>query len=180
MSIYSLFYTPVAGCGVTTSIIVGNYLGKNKASIAQTGVKTALHIVCVYIVPIVFVYIFIPNMLIFPFSKGSEFLVIKQVKPTIIILLRFIAVFTFLESSSIIFSSAIKGAGDTGFVMKTLLTLFVLASIPMYLVIKVFKIGLYACWSILVIYGIMLMVSFYLRYKTNKWKHMCIIELTDS
>jgi len=64
--------------------------------------------------------------------------------------------------------------------MKTLLTLFVLASIPMYLVIKVFKIGLYACWSVLIIYGVMLMVSFYLRYKTNKWKHMRIIELTDS
>jgi MATE family multidrug resistance protein len=180
MSIYSIFYTPVAGCGITTSIIVGNYLSKNKVSIAQTGVKTALHVVCVYIVPIVFIYIFLPNILIYPFSKGSESLVIKQVKPIVVILLRFIAVFTFLESSSIIFSSAIKGAGDTHFVMKTLLTLFVLISIPMYLVIKIFKIGLYACWSILIVYDIMLAVSFYLRYKTNKWKYIRITELTDS
>ncbi|OEG70671.1 hypothetical protein ATZ36_16965 [Candidatus Endomicrobiellum trichonymphae] len=178
ITIYSLFYTPVAGCGVTTSIIVGNYLSKNKASIAQTGVKTALHIVCAYIIPMVFVYIFIPNILIYPFSKGSESLVIEQIKPTVIILLRFIAVFTLFESSSIIFSSAIKGAGDTSFVMKTLLTLFVLTSIHMYLAINVFKMGLYACWSILIIYGIMLTLSFYLRYKTNKWKRMRIIELT--
>jgi Na+-driven multidrug efflux pump len=62
--------------------------------------------------------------------------------------------------------------------MKTLLTLFVLTSIHMYLAINVFKMGLYACWSILIVYGIMLTVSFYLRYKTNKWKRMRIIELT--
>ncbi|MDR0820754.1 MAG: MATE family efflux transporter [Endomicrobium sp.] len=180
ISIYSLFYTPVAGCGVTTSIIVGYYLGKNKASIAQRVVKTALHIVYAYIIPLALIYIFIPNILIHPFSKGSEVLITEQIKPTIIILLRFIAVFTLLESSSIIFSSAIKGAGDTSFVMKTLLTLFVFTSIPMYLVIKVFKMRLYACWSILIVYGIMLTVSFYLRYKTNKWKRMRIAESTGS
>jgi MATE family multidrug resistance protein len=142
ITIYSIFYVPIAGCGVTTSIIVGNYLGKNKVSIAQTGVKTALHIICAYIIPMFLIYIFIPTMLIYPFSKDSEAFVIEQVKPTIIILLRFIAVFSLLESSSIIFSSAIKGSGDTSFVMKTLLTLFVLTSIPMYLAINVFKNGI--------------------------------------
>jgi hypothetical protein len=49
ITIYSLFYIPIAGCGITTSIIVRNYLSKNKASIAQMDIKTALPIICTYI-----------------------------------------------------------------------------------------------------------------------------------
>ncbi|MDR0800754.1 MAG: MATE family efflux transporter [Endomicrobium sp.] len=180
MNIYNLFYMPISGCGVTTAIMVGNYLGKNKTRIAQASVQTALHVTFVYVFLMVFLYIFVPDILIYPFSKDSEYLNTEQIRPTIIILLRFITVFAFFESASIIYSSAIKGAGDTSFVMKLLITLFIVTAIPMCLLV-VFKAGLYACWSVLVIYGIMLMVFSYLRYKTNKWKHMRVIEtnITD-
>ena len=178
-NIYSLFYTPVSGCGVTTSIMVGNYLGKNKARIAQISVQTALHITFAYVIPTILLYIFVPDILIYPFSKGSEYLNTEQIRPTIVILLRFITVFAFFESASIIYSSAIKGAGDTKFVMKLLITLFIITAIPVCLFI-IFKMGLYACWSILVIYGIMLMIFSYLRYKTNKWKHMRVIETNSA
>jgi MATE family multidrug resistance protein len=79
---------------------------------------------------------------------------------------------------NIIFASAIKGAGDTAFVMKLLITLSVFAAaVPIYLIVIVFKLGVYAGWSIIVFYAIALAVSFYLRYKTYKWKKMRVIEM---
>ncbi|MDR1926507.1 MAG: MATE family efflux transporter, partial [Endomicrobium sp.] len=153
MNIYSLTYMPLVGFGMTVSILAGNYLGKNKASIVQVSVKSATQITCLYILLMVLAFLFIPDILIYPFSKGSGALIIEQIKPTIMVLLRLIAIFAFFESASIVFSSAIKGAGDTSFVMKLLLALFILAAIPMYLTVALFKMGLYTCWSILIIYG---------------------------
>jgi MATE family multidrug resistance protein len=110
---YNLTYMSLVGCAMATSIIVGNYLGKNKASIAQLGVNTAVQITYVYIFIMILTFLLVPHVLIYPFSKGSEALIIKQIQPIVVILFRFVAVFAFFESASIIFSSAIKGAGDT-------------------------------------------------------------------
>ncbi|MDR3330909.1 MAG: MATE family efflux transporter [Endomicrobium sp.] len=176
-NIYSFAYMAIVGCAMTTSILVGNYIGKNKFYIAQTVVKTALHITYTYISLMVVSFLFIPNILIYPFSKGSESLIIEQIRPIAITLLRYTAIFAFFESSGIIFSSAIKGGGDTKFAMKLLIALFIITALTIYLAVFIFKVGLYQCWSILIAYDIILMISFYLRYKTNKWKHMCIIEI---
>jgi MATE family multidrug resistance protein len=175
MNTYNLAYMPLVGFGVTTSIMTGNYLGRNKASMAQKSVITASQIVFIFIIFTFLMFLLIPNLLIKPFANGSEGLIIEQIRPTIIILFRFIAVFSLFESLSIIFSSAIKGAGDTKFVMKLLIILFTTSSIAMYIATK--YIGLYGCWSILVIYGIILNASCYLRYKSGKWKKMRVIEM---
>jgi MATE family multidrug resistance protein len=175
MNIYNLAYMPLVGMGITTSIMTGNYLGRNKASMAQKNVITASQIVFTFTIFIFLIFLLVPNLLIKPFAKGSELLIIEQIRPTIIILFRFIAAFSLFESLSIIFSSAIKGAGDTKFVMKLLIIIFTTASIAMYIAKKCF--GLYGCWSILVIYGIILNASCYLRYKSGKWKKMRVIEM---
>ncbi|MDR3195246.1 MAG: MATE family efflux transporter [Endomicrobium sp.] len=175
MNIYNLAYMPLVGCGITTSIMIGNYLGRNKASMAQKSVITAAQIVFTFILFTFLMFLFVPNLLIKPFARGAEALIIEQIRPTIIILFRFIAAFSLFESLSIIFSSAIKGAGDTKFVMKLLIILFMTASIAMYIATKRF--GLYGCWSVLVIYGIILNVSCYMRYESGKWKKMHIIEM---
>jgi MATE family multidrug resistance protein len=177
MNIYTLMYMPLNGFGMTISILVGNYLGKNKASIVRVSIKSATQIIWLYILFMVFTFLFIPDILIQPFSKGSGVVIIEQIKPIVIILLRLIAIFTFFESASIIFSSAIKGAGDTIFVMKLLVVLFMVATIPMYLTVVSFKMGLYTCWSVLILYSIIPTIFFYLRYKTNKWKYMRVINM---
>ena len=78
---------------------------------------------------------------------------------------------------NIIFCSAIKGAGDTRFVMfaTVILTLCVLV-IPTYLAIVVFKYGLMVAWVMASAYVILLGVVFCLRFRGGKWKSMRVIE----
>jgi MATE family multidrug resistance protein len=178
LNINHLTFMPLMGFGITTSILVGHYLGKNKASIAQICVKTALKVVYIYIAFIVLAFLFIPNAFIYPFSKGSESLIIEQIRPMTVTLLRFVALYSLFDPANIIFSSAIKGAGDTAFVMKFLAgaSVFIWA-IPVYIVVVKLHLGVYAGWSITVAYALFLAVIFYLRYKTNKWKKMRVIDM---
>ena len=178
LNINYLLFMPLVGCGITTSILVGQFLGRNKASLAERSVYTALHIVYVYVAFVVLAFILIPNFFIYPFSKGAEAQIIEQIRPMVINLLRFVALYSIFDPMNIIFASAIKGAGDTAFVMKLLITLSVFAAaIPIYFVVIVLKLGVYAGWSIIVFYAIALALSFYLRYKTYKWKKMRVIEM---
>jgi len=178
LNINHLFFMPLVGCGITTSILVGNYLGKNKASIAVLCVKTAVKTVSIYMGAVILAFIFIPNVFIYPFSKGSEALIIEQIRPMTINLLRFVALYSLFDPLNIIFASAVKGAGDTAFVMKfaSAAAVFIWA-IPLYLVVVVFNLGVYAGWSVTVIYALICAAVFYLRYRTNKWKKMRVIKM---
>jgi MATE family multidrug resistance protein len=163
---------------MATSVMVGNYLGKNKASLAQESVKSSIHTVYAYVLLVILALVFLPNQLIYPFSHGMPIALVEQVKPMVINLLLILAVYLAFDGANIIFASAIKGAGDTIFVMKRLLLFsLVLVVIPTYLNVIVFKLGVYVAWGFLVCSVMALASSFYFRYKSNKWKKMRVIEM---
>ncbi|MDR1417689.1 MAG: MATE family efflux transporter [Endomicrobium sp.] len=177
INICNLIHMPMLGIGMATSIIVGNYLGKNKASIAQIGEKTALHITYFFVLIVALMFLLTPNIFIYPFSKGQDVFIIKQIKPIVLILFRFVALSVLFEAASTVFSSAIKGAGDTKFLMKLIIKLIIFISVLMYVVVGIFHMDLYYCWSIIVIYNVTLMLFCYKRYKAGNWKHMRVIKM---
>ncbi|GHT32969.1 MATE family efflux transporter [Endomicrobiia bacterium] len=169
---------PIVGFGMATSAMVGNYLGKNKASIAQESVKSSMHITYTYVLLVALALFFFPDWLISLFSRGTQATLVEHARPIIVNLFIILAVYFVFDAANIIFASAIKGAGDTMFVMKRLLlfSLF-LVIIPTYVGIMIFKRGVYTAWVCLLSSVISLAISFYFRYKSNKWKKMRVIEM---
>jgi MATE family multidrug resistance protein len=78
---------------------------------------------------------------------------------------------------NIVFCSAIKGAGDTRYVMlvTVILSVFVFV-MPVYLAVVVFELGLMIAWVFATAYIILLGFIFYLRFLGGKWKTMRVIE----
>jgi MATE family multidrug resistance protein len=180
-TISHIFTMPIVGFGTAISIMVGNYLGKNQSSFAQRSVKSSIHVVYAYIIIVVLVLILFPNQLIYPFSGQAQVTLVEQIKPMIVNLLTILAVYLIFDAGNIIFASAIKGAGDTVFVMKRLLIFSVfLVIIPTYINIIILKKGVYIAWSFLLFSVIALAWSFYFRYRSNKWKKMRVIEMDIS
>jgi MATE family multidrug resistance protein len=94
-----------------------------------------------------------------------------------IVLMRFVAVFCFFDALNLIFSGAIKGAGDTRFIMWTIAALSLGVMIgPVYLAVEVFDAGLYTVWVLATFYVCALGIAFMLRYLQGKWKKMRVIE----
>jgi MATE family multidrug resistance protein len=92
-------------------------------------------------------------------------------------LLKFVAVYCLFDTLIIIFAGAIKGAGDTRFVMKMLLILSITALVtPTYVALFVFNGGLYSAWVIVTLYVIIMSFCFLFRYISGKWKTMRVIE----
>jgi MATE family multidrug resistance protein len=72
---------------------------------------------------------------------------------------------------------ALKGAGDTRFIMWsiTLVSLFAMI-LPIYVGIQYFGRGIYFAWICLTLYVFLLFVISYGRYAHGKWKQMRVIE----
>ncbi len=174
ININSLAFMPMLGMGIAVSMLVGKNIGAKSPEKAEYATKSAVQLGMAYMLLCAFLYVAFPDVFIKPFNVESETAEIAT------ILLRFVAVYALFDTCSIIFSSAIKGAGDTHFVMKVtvLLSIFVLV-IPTFIAVVIFKTDLYIPWAFCALFIISLGLTFLTRFRTGKWKKMSVIKETE-
>lgn len=176
-NINMLAFMPMMGFGTAISVLVGQYLGKDRPDLAERGIYSGLHLSLIYFLVMDLLYIFTPYIFIWPITAGAEPGSMLEIEKMVVILLRFIAVYTLFDAFSITFSSGIKGAGDTRFVMYMIVGFSVFGlTLPIYLALVVFHLGLYAAWAVITVYIALLGVVFWLRFLGGKWKEMRVIE----
>jgi len=176
-NINTLAFMPMIGCGIAISVLVGQYLGGDKPDRAQSVVYSGFHLTLVYMLSIASAYVLVPDVFVAPFALRADPEGFSEIYGYSIVLLRFVAVYSVFDTMNIIFCSAIKGAGDTRYVMLVTVILSVfLFIIPVYLAVVVFELGLMVAWVFATIYITLLGVVFYLRFLGGKWKTMRVIE----
>ncbi|MDR1474794.1 MAG: MATE family efflux transporter [Endomicrobium sp.] len=177
-SIYNIAYMPLLGAGMATSVMVGKYLGKNKASCAQLSLRSSLHISYIYVILLIIAINVFPDWFLSPFAVGVQADFMETVKPITKSLLIILSIFFVFDTGSVIFSSVLRGAGDTAYVMKIFISFSIfLEVIPAYLNVVVFKNSITTTWACFIVYVVALCFAFLYKYKTNKWKKMRVIEM---
>lgn len=176
-NINTLAFLPMIGSGLGISVLVGQNLGRNRPDLAEKCVYSGLHLTFFYIGCMAFLYVFVPGLFLWPFSAQADPKSFKEIREISIVLLRFVAVYSLFDSMNIVFSSVLKGAGDTRYIMFTIVILsFSILVIPSYAAIVLFHAGVYAAWAIAATYIIALGFVFFFRFLGGKWKSMRVIE----
>ncbi len=177
-NINTLAFMPMIGCGIAISVLVGQYLGARKTDIAKTAVYSGFHLTFIYMTGIAAMYVLAPDIFVAPFAHRADPGGFAEIYAYAVILLRFVAIYSLFDAMNIIFCSAIKGAGDTRFVMfmTVILSVFVLI-IPVYVAIEILDSGLMMAWVFATVYVALLGITFFLRFQGGKWESMSVIEL---
>ena len=176
-NINTLAFMPMIGMGMAVNIIVGQNQGKGNSMMAERSVYTGFQLTFLYMTAIGALYLFTPGLFLAPYEYGSAAGNFAHIKATTIVLLRFVALYSLFDGMTIVFASALKGAGDTRFVMLMLVGLsFCILVIPSYLALTVFKASLYTGWTIATTYICVLGISYYVRFRRGAWKSMRVIE----
>jgi len=176
-NINTLAFMPMIGCGIAISVLVGQYLGSDNPDIARSAVYSAFHLAFFYMASIAAAYVLLPDLFVAPFAHKADPDSFAEIYGYSVVLLRFVAVYCLFDTMNIIFCSAIKGAGDTRYVMvMTVILSMLILIIPVYLAVEVLGAGLMVAWVFATAYVISLGGAFYLRFLGGKWRSMRVIE----
>ncbi|MEW6572488.1 MAG: MATE family efflux transporter [Bacillota bacterium] len=180
-NINTIAFMPMLGCGIAVSVLVGQYLGRDRPEIAERSAYSGFHITFLYMGLISLLYVSVPHVFILPFEANADSESFDQIKGLVVVLLRFVGVYSLFDTMNIIFASAVKGAGDTHYVMwlNVIVSAFVLV-LPSYVTIILLGNGIYAGWLMASVYITVLGLAFLARFLRGKWKSMRVIETSAS
>jgi MATE family multidrug resistance protein len=173
---------PMLGMGQAVAVLVGQRLGEDRPELAERSTWTALKLTVIYMILIAFLYLVTPVLLVAPFAtdvptESEQWALIAALVP---VLLRFVALYTGFDSMNLIFSFALRGAGDTFFVTCISLSMvWPIMVVPTILAVELGW-GVYWPWTFVTAYVIALAFIFLFRFRHGKWKTMRVIEAAPS
>ena len=177
-SINNLAFMPLIGMSIAASILVGQYQGRKDSSLAQRAGWTSLKIGCIYMTIIGLSFILFPKEYLSLFAdRGTDSLALVDILPAGRYLLLMMGLWGLFDAANLILSGALRGAGDTKFVMIYSAAMawgfWMLGEI---VIIFMFKMGLFAAWIWMMLFVIIVASGFFLRFKSDRWKNIEVLD----
>jgi MATE family multidrug resistance protein len=177
-SISSLAFMPIYGLHLAVSVLVGERLGENRDDLAARATYTTLHIAWIYMLVISALYVFAPQVFLRGFFPDTATLTAEQsaVIQASARLLCFVAAYNLFDATLMVFVGAIKGAGDTQFVLRVSLVLAALLAGFSWLCVEVWRLSVYGCWTLVTLWIWIAAAIYAMRFWQGKWRTMRVIE----
>jgi MATE family multidrug resistance protein len=165
---------PMLGMAQAVCVLVGQRLGQERPELAERTTWNGFLLAWLYMAAVVLQYVLVPQVFLYFFqSADDKWPIVARFVP---VLLRFVAVYSLFDSMSLVFSFALRGAGDTRFVTVVALALaWPLMVLPTWAT-WYYDWGLYWAWAFASAYIISLSFTFLFRFRAGKWKSMRVIE----
>lgn len=180
LNVNMLAFMPVIGLGIAVSMLVGRYVGEGATPRAEYAAYSGMHLALAYMLCVGSAYLLLPDIFIVPYTLGAAPGEYRLIAATARLLLRFVALYSLFDALTLVFSSAIKGAGDTRFVVAVIALISGgVLIVPTILVVFVLKWSILGAWSVATCYVSLLGIVFFLRFRSGAWKRMQVIELSQ-
>lgn len=176
ITVMMLAVLPALGVAQAIMVLVGQHLGEKQPHLAEEKTWSGLQVAAMYIAGVALTFLTIPQFYISWFHNSENMAMWEQVQTIAKVLLMFVGLFTIFDSMNLVFSFALKGAGDTRFVTLVALTLpWPIMILPTWF-FKDGSTGVYWAWVFASIYIIIQSYVFLKRFKGGAWKSMSVIQ----
>lgn len=181
-SVSTLAFMPIYGLHLGASVLVGEHLGENRDSLAARATYTTLQISWIYMLAISLLYVITPWLFLREFSPHDPARTASNTGAVqmAVILLRFVAAYNLLDATQMVFVGALKGAGDTRFLLRVSLLLTGLLAGFSWLSVDVWKLSVYGCWTLIVFWCWIAAAIYVARFLQGKWRRMRVIETIET
>src|SRR5487761_1228857 len=176
----SFAFMPILGIGLAASTLVGQHLGEDRPKLAERSTWSAFTLGGGLMAVVASFYLFAPDWLLYAYSINSKSARFAELRDLAVVLLRFVAFYCLFDAMNIIFSGALKGAGDTGFVLLATLSMSLAVAAAAWTGVKYFDLGLYFCWTVVTAWVCLLGVTFLVRFIYGPWRTMRVIEKAET
>jgi MATE family multidrug resistance protein len=171
-------FMPVWGFGMATAVLVGQKLGEDRPDLAQRAARTALGLCVAYMGTISLMFVITPGLFLQGFFlHGAEAAASTAgVRSLTVQLMRFVAAYNLFDAVVIIFVSVLRGAGDTRFVMRMSIYMATTLAAGTGIGVELLNWNVYGAWWYITAWVWALAAVYYLRYRTERWKAMRVID----
>jgi multidrug resistance protein, MATE family len=175
VTVMMLAILPALGIAQAVSVLVGQHLGEQRPELAEAAAWSGFQVAEMYIVTIGVTFILFPQFYLGWFHNADNVALWQEVSVMVPYLLMFVALFISFDAMNMVFSFALKGAGDTRFVSLAALTVpWPVMVIPTYLM-KDWHGAIYWAWAAASAFGITQALIFFRRFLGGKWQKMSVI-----
>lgn len=171
-------FLPCVGFHVATSVLVGQSVGGGFPEHGARATGNAIRISLLYMGTTSALFLFAPHYILELFRPlGMGDMEFGQVQEMGTVMLRFVAAYSILDALMLMYSGALKGAGDTRFVMWSIGACSMLIMVlPLYVAVECLGAGYMVPWTLLSLYVFVLAMLFWWRFRGGKWRSMKVIE----
>ena len=175
LSINHLAFAPLLGIGMAASTLVGQHQGAGNTPAAERIGWTALRMGLIYMTLIGLTFILFPHEYFRLFSPNNATFTPEELLSIGRKMLIMVTVWGLFDSVCIILSGALKGAGDTRFVMIYMAIGGWLFFVPGALLLVWCGYGILTLWSWMTLYVCLFAIGTCIRWWCGRWKRIRLI-----
>ncbi len=181
-SINGLIFVPLLGFGTAIQTVVGHNIGAGRIDSAKATTRNAAFMGVAWTGTMGIILVLFPEVLLRPFfllanpetSGGTD---IAALAKTAAYLLNFVAAYSVFDALAVVFSSALRGAGDTVFPMFiTLFSSWIIMVVPALLIIKSDHASIPALWLTCTAHVSFSGICMFIRYLSGRWQRIHLVD----
>ena len=176
-SINNIAFMPLLGMGMAATILVGQYQGARQPDVAERAGFTAMKLAWGYMGVIAISFVLFARMYFSLFTgDGPDMVAMDDVLGKGRWLLVMMSIWGMLDAISLVLGGALKGAGDTRFVLLCSSLMTWLIWIPGEAILLLWlDAGLLSAWIWMTVFIFLLSAGFWFRFRRGRWKSIEMI-----
>lgn len=185
-AVNALIFVPLLGFGTAIQTLVGHHMGAERVSAASRTVRNAFIMGLIWTGGTGIMLVAAPEFCLRPFFLFAKDIAdggpdLKTLTATAATLLSFVAIYSAFDGLAVVYSAALRGAGDTVYPMLvTLICSWLVMVLPAWLLLHYEQATIQRLWmtcsaNIVLTGGLMI-----LRFSTGRWKSIRLAKDAES
>ena len=172
-------FLPMLGMGHAVTSLVGRNIGAGNLQEARKTAFTGLKTAWVYSGAMVVIFVVFAEALVSIFLTGENSAPDSEVRTLAVVMLRLASLYLLADSAQLVFVGALRGAGDTRWVMSASVAIHWVFTSSVFILIKFVKVNPVTAWICFIGFIIILGFMMFFRFRGGKWMELRIIDGSD-
>jgi len=175
-SVNNLAFNPLLGFGFATTVIAGRCIGMGKPDLAVRATRRTLLLSLCYFVPMALSFVLFPGFYTRLFFSPDSACTVQELTSVSGKLLAIVAAWGVFDAVNLMYGGALRGAGDTRFVVVVsgMLAWFFWIPGVLYLYL-VRNAGIVSLWLFTSLYVAVFAAVFFIRFRKGVWQHIDLL-----
>lgn len=167
-------FVPMTGLNVAVMSLVGRHMGAEDTQAAGRTAISGLVLAYAYAASLALLFLCVPGPLVAVFTPSG--MDSAAVRPLAIALLRLAAFYTLADATFLVFGGALRGAGDTRWMMVASVLIHWCMVAVLVTAVKILELPPVRAWALFVGFILALGLTTFLRFRHGAWKTLRVLE----